>query len=106
MPGSLVHVGATILCPHAGQVSVVTTNTRVFISGQPVVTLADIYPIAGCNSATAACVIAIWIVPATRVFVNGQPVILKNSVGVCQSVTQSPQGPPNVIATQPRVDGV
>src|SRR5215204_1771365 len=104
MPGSLVHVGSTILCPHAGQVSVVTTNTRVFVSGQPVATLADIYPIAGCNS--AVCVIAIWIVPATRVFVNGQPVILKNSVGVCQSAIQSPQGPPNVIVTQSRVDGV
>lgn len=103
MPGSLVHVGATILCPHAGQVSVVTTNTRVLTGGQPAATLADLYPIAGCSS---GCAIAIWIVPATRVFVNGQPVILKNSVGVCQSATQSPQGPPNVVATQSRVSGV
>lgn len=104
MSGPLVHMGATILCPHSGLVSVVTTNTRVFVSGQPVATLADIYPVTGCS--LPVCVIAVWIVPATRVYVNGQPVILKTSVGVCQSATQSPQGPPNVIATQLRVDGV
>jgi hypothetical protein len=44
-------------------------------------------------------------VPATRVFVNGQPVILQTSTGLCQSAEQIPQGPPTIVATQPRVIG-
>jgi hypothetical protein len=37
------------------------------------------------------------------VLVNSQPVILQTSTGLCQSVEQIPQGPPTVVAAQPRV---
>ena len=111
MPGPLYHVGASAICPHGGQVSVVSTNTRVLVSGMPVAILADTYPIAGCvftlpNGKPQPCVLARWLVPATRVFVNGQPVILQTSTGLCLSAEQIPQGPPTIIATQPRVVGM
>lgn len=110
MPGPLFHVGAQAICPHAGQVSTVTSNTRVLVSGQPVATLADTFPIAGCPFTVPGpkpqpCVLVRWLVPATRVLVNGQPAILQTSTGICQSVEQIPQGPPTVVATQPRVIG-
>jgi hypothetical protein len=38
--------------------------------------------------------------------VNGNPVILKTSSGICQSAVQAPQGPPNILVTQPRVKGM
>jgi uncharacterized Zn-binding protein involved in type VI secretion len=114
MPGFLVHVGATAMCPHGGQVTFVTANTRVLVSGQPAVTLSDMYTIAGCpfqipigtGTKPQPCVTGRWVVPATRVFVNGQPAILQASTGLCQSAEQIPQGPPTVVQTQVRVGGM
>src|SRR5215203_4617291 len=110
MPGFLFHVGASAICPHGGQVSTIPTNTRVLVSGQPVATLGDTYPVAGCvftvpGPKPQPCVKVQWLVPAARVLVNGQPAILQTSTGICQSVEQIPQGPPTVIATQMRVAG-
>ena len=111
MPGPLVHVGATAFCPHAGTVSVVSLTTRVLVSGQPVATLGDQYPIAGCPFTVPAgpgpkpqpCVRVQWLAPATRVLVEGKPPVLQPSAGLCFSVEGIPQGPPTVAAAQPRV---
>lgn len=110
MPGPLFHVGAVALCPHAGQVSVVSSNTRVLVSGQPVATLADTYPIAACvftvpGPKPQPCVTVRWLVPATRVLVGGSPAILQTSTGLCQSAEQVPQGPPSITAVQARAVG-
>jgi hypothetical protein len=109
MPGQLLHVGATILCPHAGQASIISTNTRVKVSGQPVAVLNDTTMIAGCaftvGTKPQPCIKVLWLVPAARVKVNGQPALLSTSSGLCQSAEQIPQGPPQVVATQMRVRG-
>ncbi|MEM6468162.1 MAG: PAAR-like protein [Planctomycetota bacterium] len=110
MPGNLFHVGATATCPHQGQISVVSQNTRVLVGGQPVATFSDMHTVAGCPFTVPGpkpqpCVTVKWLVPATRVLINGQPALLQTSSGVCQSAEQAPQGPPNVLVTQPRVQG-
>ena len=105
----LVHVGATMMCPHGGQASVVPGNPRVLLGGQPAATLADQYVVAGCAFVVALkpqpCVLVQWLAPATRVLIGGQPAVLQTSTGLCKSVEQIPQGPPIVAATQPRVRG-
>lgn len=114
MGSPLVHVGAQGICPHAGQMSVVSSNVRVKISGQPVALFNDTYPIAGCpfqipigtGTKPQPCIKVQWIVPATRVRVGGQPVILSTSSGLCLSAEQIPQGPPTVTTTQVRVRGL
>lgn len=108
MPGFLLHVGASILCPHGGTTAIVSTNSRVLVNGQPVATMADVYMIAGCAFTVPVgkpqpCIKVQWLVPATRVLVNGQPPILQTSTGLCQSPEQIPQGPPIVVACQTRV---
>jgi uncharacterized Zn-binding protein involved in type VI secretion len=110
MPGFLMHVGSSAICPHGGQVSIISTNSRVLVSGQPVATLSDNYLIAGCAFTVPPgkpqpCVKVLWLAPASRVLVGGQPVILQTSTGLCQSAEQIPQGAPTVIATQARVSG-
>lgn len=113
MPGPLFHVGAQAMCPHAGQISTITSNTRVLVSGQPVATMADTFPIAGCpfqvpvgpGTKPQPCVLVQWLAPATRVTVNGQPVILQTSAGLCKSAEQIPQGPPTVTVNQTRTIG-
>jgi hypothetical protein len=110
----LQHVGLTAICPHGGQISVVSTNTKVKAMGQFVAVMGDIYNVAGCPFQIPAgpvtkpqpCIKVQWIVPALRVKVMGKQVLLKSSTGICQSAEQIPQGPPNVIMTQMRVKGV
>jgi len=109
MPGPLVQVGATAICPHGGPVTILSTNTRVLVSGMPVATMSDTFMIAGCvfniSGAPHPCVKVQWLVPAVRVLVNGQPAILQTSTGLCLAADQAPQGPPTIIVTQPRVIG-
>ncbi len=111
MPGPLYHVGAAAICPHGGQVTVISTNARVLVSGMPVATMADSCMVAGCAFTVPPgkpqpCLRVQWLVPATRILVNGQPVLLQTSTGLCLSPEQIPQGPPTVITTQPRVVGM
>ena len=111
MPGFLMHVGATAICPHGGQVSTISSNSRVLVGGQPVATIGDTYPVAGCAFTVPPgkpqpCVKVQWLVPAGRVLVGGRPVVLQTSTGLCQSAEQIPQGPPNVVVTQVRARGI
>ena len=48
MPGFLLHLGATVMCAHGGQAQPTVVSPRVMVSGQPVVTLAAPYVVAGC----------------------------------------------------------
>jgi len=109
MPGFLMHVGASAICAHGGQVSTISTNDRVLVGGQPVATFGDTYLLAGCAFTVGLnpqpCVKVQWLVPAARVLVGGQPAMLQTSTGLCQSAEQIPQGPPSVVATQVRARG-
>lgn len=113
MPGFLYHVSASAMCPHGGQLSVISNNSRVLVNGMPIATLGDNYPIAGCPFTVPAgpapkpqpCIRGQWLVPATRVMINGQAAILQTSSGLCLSAEQIPQGPPTVTVTQTRATG-
>jgi hypothetical protein len=110
MPGFLLHVGASAICPHGGQITIIPSSPRVLVSGQPVATFADTTLVAGCaftlpGGKPQPCIKVQWLVPAVRVRVGGQQALLQTSSGLCQSAEQIPQGPPNVIAGQVRVKG-
>ncbi len=105
MPGFLLHQGATVLCAHAGQAQPTAPNPRVKVGGQPVVTQAAPYTVAGCpfnvSGAPSPCVTATWVTAATRVRAGGLPVLLQDSQAIC-----APNGTPVSIAmTQVRVQG-
>jgi len=107
MPGFLVHVGAQVMCIHAGQATPTVPNPRVTVSGQPTVLLTTPYLIAGCAlppppAANGPCVTAQWLSGTTRVFSNGQPLLVQSSQAIC-----APSGTPLlIIATQPRVSAL
>jgi len=110
----LQHVGMTAICPHGSTINVITTSMRVLVMGQPVAVLGDMFMVAGCpfqipvGPATkpSPCLTVQWLMPAGRVRVMGKPVLLKSSAGLCFSLEQIPQGPPNVQLTQMRVRGM
>lgn len=104
MPGFLLQVGAEVLCPHNGQISEVSINGRVFLSGQPAVVLSDVFVIAGCQ-ADPPCVGGKWTTGAIRVRIVGQSPILIDSNGICQSSDGQFNGLAQVLTTQTRVLG-
>jgi hypothetical protein len=103
MPGFVLHVGASVLCSHAGQAQPTTPNPRVMVSGQPTVTIAAPWLIVGCAlppppAANGPCVSAQFVTAATRVTSNGQPLLLFDSQAICV-----PTGTPLlVVASQMR----
>ncbi len=107
MPGFLLHVGAQVLCSHAGQATPVVPNPRVTVSGQPTVLMTSPYMVAGCTlppptAANGPCVTAQWVSGTSRVLSNGQPLLVQSSQAVC-----TPTGTPLVIvATQTRVSAL
>jgi len=103
MPGPAVTVTTTAQCGHMGSAKPLAPNPRVTILGQPVVTIASTYAIAGCPFANGAtpqpCLTAQFTTAATRVQVAGQPLLLIDS----QAMTV-PNGVPLVlIPAQTRV---
>jgi len=90
--------------------SIVSSNTRVLVSGQPVATAADMGVIAGCafnvSSKPQPCVTVKWLAPAARVLVNGSPALLLPGPHLCQSAEQIPAGPPVITTCQVRVVGM
>src|ERR1700675_38176 len=104
MPGFLVHVGATVLCSHGGQAQPTVPNPRVTVSGQPTVTIAAPYVVAGCAlppppAANGPCVSGQWVVGSSRVPSNGKPLVVLSSQAIC-----APSGTPLMImVTQTRV---
>jgi uncharacterized Zn-binding protein involved in type VI secretion len=94
-----------VQCAHGGQAQPTVTSTRVTVSGQPIVTQAAPYTIAGCSfnvsGAPVPCVTAQWVTGATRVTSDGLPVLLLDSQAICV-----PNGTPAlIVSTQTKVTG-
>jgi Domain of unknown function (DUF4280) len=104
MSGFLLHMGATVVCMHAGQAQPLVTSSRVTVEGQPVVTQSGLYTITGCaltGTPNPPCVTAQWTSAATRVTAGGVPVLLRDSQATCTASGTGLQ----VRATQGRVKG-
>jgi hypothetical protein len=100
MPGFILHLGAGVLCSHAGVATPLAPNPRVTVSGQPVVTVGTPYAIAGCSLTPSGvfCTTGQWVVGSVRVKVMGMPVATQVGTSVCAS-TGSPLIP---VVVQPR----
>lgn len=102
MPGPVLHLGATVLCSHAGPAQPAAPFPRVLLSGQPAVTIASPWVVTGCALATTStppCVTGQWLSGAVRVLAGGTPLAT-----VAGSSTCVPTGTPLVpVTAQPRV---
>src|SRR2546423_4818589 len=106
MPGFLLHVGAQVLCSHAGQAQPMVPNPRVMVCSQPTTQQANPWVVVGCpfnvSGVPVPCVTAQFVTAATRVTSNGQPLLLLDSQAIC-----APTGTPLLIVlTQTRVTAI
>jgi hypothetical protein len=102
MPGSVLHVGATVLCAHGGQATPAAPFPRVLVGGQPVTTITVPYVIAGCPFPLVSggpCVTGQWVIGSVRVLAGGVPLVIQSGTAICV-----PTGTPLLpIVVQPRV---
>jgi hypothetical protein len=111
MPGLLLHVNAGVNCTHTIPTTIVPTQARVLVSGQPVATMASQIIVMGCPftvppSKPQPCLTVQWQMPSARVLVMGQPAMLQPGPGPGPGLCLSPgppNGPPMVVAVQSRV---
>ena len=86
MPAPILHLGATVLCTHAGQATPVAPFPRVTVSAQPIVTLSSPYVVAACaltGTPTPPCVTGQFVMGAARVLAGGVPGATLASPSVC-----------------------
>jgi hypothetical protein len=86
MPSPVLHLGATVLCSHAGPATPAAPFPRVLVSGQPVVTLTSPYLVTGCaltGTPTPPCVTGQWLAGATRVLAGGVPLATLAGSSTC-----------------------
>lgn len=109
IPGYLMHVNATVSCPHGGQAAYRPAQTRVLVTGQPAASTAGQYTVTGCaftaGGVPTPCVTIRWLPGARRVTVAGSPALLSLPPGTCLNAAQVPQGPAIVSVVQTRVVG-
>lgn len=117
MPGYLLHIGATVQCPHVAPAAATPSAPRVFVSGQPVATVAGLWSVTGClfqipappGTVPSPCLRVQWAMPSARITVAGSPVLLQpfpgTGAGACLNAEQAPQGPPVVNQMQLRAAG-
>lgn len=107
--GQLLTSASALLCPHGGKVNAVSTNVRAEALGGFILRPSDTFVIAGCPFTLAPtpspCVKVQWVVPGLRGRADGDSVLTTDSVGLCLSAANVPQGLVSVVFTQTRVSG-
>jgi hypothetical protein len=98
---------ASYMCPHGGQVTIVTTNSRVKAEASRfLLRVSDTFLVVGCpfnvSGAPSPCVMVRWLNESKRVKVMGVPVLLETSIGLCQNAAGVPQGPAMIMGPQSR----
>lgn len=105
MGGNLLTTSSTIMCPHGGQVNLITTNSRVMAEGSPVLLETDIHMVSGCpftlpGPKPSPCIRVEWSLGTTRMSINGTPALTQSSIGICYSPESAPQGAALIVNTQ------
>lgn len=107
MAGNTLNVNSILMCPHGGQVQIISTNTRVNVAGAPAALSSDQFLISGCpfiiGLVPSPCVTVQWILTDMRAKVNSTSTLSMSSIGLCQNAAQAPQGPVIIVNAQPRV---
>jgi hypothetical protein len=85
MPGFVLTSGAIVTCGHGGMVAPTPApvQSRVLVSGTPLLTAADTLTVKGCPGVSGVvCTLVTWANTASRVIASGLPVLVQAEPGV------------------------
>jgi hypothetical protein len=109
MPGELLTTQSTIQCPHGGQASLKSANSKIQADSAAVMLETDVHDVNGCSftigTKYSPCKKIEWKAGAGSVQVNGTAALLKSSVGLCKNGEGAPQGTAIIMNTQMKVSG-
>jgi hypothetical protein len=95
MPAPLLTTSATMMCPHGGTVSAVSSNSKTK-AGDYVLRGTDTFTIAGCSLVLGTvphpCVSVKWVVTDMHTKAMGDLTLDVQSTGLCQAADQAVQG--------------
>ena len=95
------------MCPHGGQALLLTANARVSATNSFGLLETDIHVITGCpffrGPVYSPCVRIEWAAGSTKTAINSTPVLKRESIGICYSADNVPQGTAVIVSTQMRV---
>lgn len=111
MGGKALTRSSVLQCPHGGQVIIQTSNT-VTNNQIPLPTQFDTFTVVGCpyqmpapsGTVPSPCVLVRWVKADIKVKINGVPSLNEQSIGICYSAQQIPQGPVSIVQTQPNIE--
>jgi len=105
----LLNAATSMMCPHGGQVTAITSNARAKADGAFLLRASDTFTIAGCPFVVVAvphpCVKVTWVQPALQSKTTGDPNLTEASVGLCVAADQAVQGTVQILSTQQKVTG-
>jgi len=101
---NLLTTASQVMCPHGGQATLTTSNTKVTAGGSPVLLETDIHVIAGCpftiGPKYSPCVRIEWSMGASMSTIDGVKPLTQSSMGRCIGAEGAPQGMAMVVQTQ------
>ncbi len=105
----LLNTSSVMKCPHGGQVTATTTNTRVQAGGDFALRSSDTFLISGCpftlGPTPHPCVQVQWVQPASGSQVMSDFTLTEESVGMCVAADMATQGTVMISSTQSQVSG-
>ena len=106
----LLTTASTMMCPHGGMVSAMSSNTKAKAGGSFVLRSTDTFTIAGCPFALGPtphpCVQVRWVQTSLKSKAIGDFTLTTNSVGLCIAADQATQGTVLINYTQSKVKGL
>lgn len=107
MAGNHLTTTSTIMCPHGGQATLTTANTKVAANLANVLLETDIHTVAGCpfmvGTTSSPCVRIDWSSGTSRVSINGTATLVTTSIGQCLNAAGATQGVATIVNTQRKV---
>ena len=107
---ALLNASSTLMCPHGGQVQIITSNTKAKGGGDFLARSSDTFLISGCAFAIGPtphpCVQVQWVQPVVKSKAGGDFNLNEQSVGLCVAADQAAQGTVMVVNTQRQVSGI
>lgn len=105
----LLNTSSTMMCPHGGTVTAITSNTKAKAAGDFILRASDTFTIAGCSfmigNTPHPCVQVQWVQPDMQSKVTSDSTLSEESVGLCVAADQAAQGTVLINFTQQKVSG-
>ena len=107
--GKLLTTATTMLCPHGGSVSAISSNA-VANAGAAILRVDDTFLVSGCafniSGAPHPCMTVEWQNPSQKTKAASGKALTTDSIGMCKAADQAAQGVASIVNTQAKASAL